>query len=127
MEIVDEIKKPTFASDPDFTMSRKQNPISFKFKCKTCDSALEIVFQAQINNFWAGKTERITEEDLNVVKAFYSIGLTQKSHDGGRAVFDKVICSACATPYMTYCGVSEFSNSAFNVQVHGILRLRKGK
>jgi hypothetical protein len=123
MKIVDEIKIPAFGYDPDFTMSREQNPKSFKFKCKTCGAVLEIVFQTQINNSWAGRTERISEEDLNAVKVFYNIGKGQKSHNGGLAVFDRITCLNCTTPYITYCGVSEFSNSAFDVQVQGILRL----
>lgn len=86
MKIVDEIKIPAFGYDPDFKMSREHNPKSFKFKCSTCCAVLEIVFQTQINNSWAGRTERITEEDLNVVKAFYNIGRDQKSHNGGLAV-----------------------------------------
>lgn len=125
MEIIDEIKKPSVANDPEFSMSRKQNPTSFKFKCKECDSVLQIDFQRQINNSWTGKTERIDAEHLNGLGKFYNIGLTQKSHEGGIAVFDKIDCSGCGTPYATYCGVTEYSNSAFNVQVQGILRLKK--
>jgi hypothetical protein len=124
MEIVDEIKKPTSTSDPDFTMSRGQNPTSYEFDCGTCNNHLEINFQRQINNSWTGKSEEIDEEDFKSLRTFYKIGLTQKSHDGGQPVFDKVDCSTCGTRYITYCGVREFSNSAYNVQVQGILRIK---
>ena len=124
MEIIDEIKEPTSTNDPDFTMSREQNPTSYKFDCGTCNNQVEIDFQRQISNSWTGKSEGIDEGDFKSLKRFYNIGSTQKSHEGGQPVFDKIDCSTCGTKYMTYCGVREFSNSAYYVQVQGILRIK---
>lgn len=125
MEIVDEIKKPTSTTNPDFTMSRGQNPTSYKFDCVICNNPLEIDFQRQIKNLWTGKPEEIDEADFKSLKTFYKIGSTQKSHDGGQSVFDEADCSTCGTKYITYCGVREFSNSAYYVQVQGILRINR--
>lgn len=122
MKLVDEIKRPKYDSVPEFSMVRKENPTSHKFKCQKCDWTLEIDFQRQINYSWTGKTERIHQAELEELKTFYSIGLSSKSHDGGLPIFDKINCSECGTEYITYCGVNEYANSAFNVYVHGILR-----
>jgi hypothetical protein len=124
MNPVDEIKKPNYNSKPDYTMTREQNPTVYEFKCRVCDNVLELDFQRQINNSWTGKTDKVDQTEKFEMKSFYSIGLSAKSHDGGQPVFDKINCSNCGAEYMTYCGVNEYSNSAFNVYVHGILRLK---
>lgn len=122
MKFVNEIKKPICNSFPDFTMTQEQNPKGYNFNCRVCGNVLEIDFQRQISSMWAGKTDKVKRVESEELKIFYTIGLNAKSYDGGQPVFDKINCPDCGTVYMTYCGVNEYSNSAFNIYVHGILQ-----
>ncbi|NNT72140.1 hypothetical protein HKT18_07940 [Flavobacterium sp. IMCC34852] len=119
MTIVQELKKPNINKKPDFTTGSILNNC-FKFNCIKCESELELNLENQIKNLWLGKTENINVEEEIEAKTFYRIGQFRKATDGGLAVFDKIKCEKCKAEYVTYCGVNEFSNSAYNVIVQGI-------
>ena len=125
MKIKEPIKSPEYSNNPNYSTGKRNNPDFFTFSCQICDEQLKIDFQKQINFSWKGKTDKISEEEQLKLKNFYSIGLSQKSHDGGLPVFDKIKCPKCSTTYITYCGVSEFSNSACNIYVQGILKIEE--
>jgi hypothetical protein len=124
MKIIQELKKPTINKKPDFTTDNILNNC-FKFNCIKCESELELNLDNQIKNSWLGKTENINNEEEIEAKKFYRIGLFRKAIDGGLAVFDKIKCGKCKAEYLTYCGVNEFSNSAYNVFVQGIALLEE--
>ncbi|WP_299821618.1 hypothetical protein [uncultured Pontibacter sp.] len=123
MELKEVIKAPNYNSQSDYSTGKDGNSDFLTFNCHNCGNALRIDFQKQIDYSWKGKTDRISEIEQQNLKQYYSIGLSQKSHDGGLPVFDKIICSKCSATYMTYCGVVEFSNSAYNVIVQGIIKI----
>jgi hypothetical protein len=116
-----EIKKPTTPYDPDYVTGKKEIQY-FKFNSDLCDASVTIQFDRQINSSWTGRTEKIDEKEVTELRSFYRIGLSGKSHDGGLPIFDRVNCEKCGANYITYCGVTEFSNSAFAVTVNGIIR-----
>jgi hypothetical protein len=116
-----EIKRPTTLRNPDFVTGEKETQ-PYKFNCAICKASIAIDFDRQINNSWTGRTERINEEEVKELRAFYGIGLSGKSHDGGLPIFDKVTCITCGANYIIYCGVIETSNSAYTVTVNGIIR-----
>ncbi|WP_276497299.1 hypothetical protein [Pontibacter litorisediminis] len=123
INLKEEIVGPSYSSRPNYSTGRAGNYDFFTFKCLSCGSSIQIDLLKQIEYSWKGKTDRISEDEQSELKQHYSIGITQKSHDGGLPVFDKVLCSKCSASYFTYCGVSEFSNSAYNVFVQGIVKI----
>jgi hypothetical protein len=123
MDLGEEAKKPSYQSEPSFVTGKTENIKSFGFECATCGGQVKIDFQRQINYSWDGKTDLISEVEETELKKLYGIGLTEKSHDGGFPVFDKVTCKNCGEQYVTYCGVREVSNSAFVIHVQGIQKI----
>jgi hypothetical protein len=119
MTIIQELKKTIASRKPDYITSSFLNKF-YEFDCVECQTKLELNLDNQIENSWNGKTENINSEEENELKVFYRIGMFNKAVDGGLAVFDKMKCGKCEAEYVTYCGVQEFSNSQYNVYVHGI-------
>ncbi|WP_400073378.1 hypothetical protein [Zobellia russellii] len=117
----EEILKPTYIKNPDFVTGKKDKIEFYDFDCLSCENKLKLNYKVQIENSWTGKTENISEQEYEGLKKHYNIGLSQKSKDGGFPVFDKIVCSKCLSEYYTYVGVDEFSNSAYFVQVQGIM------
>jgi hypothetical protein len=74
-------------------------------------------FVKQIKKRWAGKSPGIPGVLLEDLKRVYMIGILNKSHVAGNPVFDRISCPACAQEFATYCGVGEFHQSAYFVQV----------
>ena len=117
-----ELIKPNSNKEPDFTTGKTDNKKLYEFDCTECGMGLKIEFEQFINNCWNGKTSNVSQNEYDELREFYHIGRSNKSHDGGFAVFDKISCSKCKTEYFILAGISEFSNSAFTVQIQGILR-----
>tara|TARA_R110000868_G_scaffold410622_2_gene699274 strand:+ start:293 stop:667 length:375 start_codon:yes stop_codon:yes gene_type:complete len=124
MKLETEIKKPSHQSEPDYITGKKDELESFEFECTNCGTDIEIDFQRQIKYNWNGNTDLISESERTELKKYYGIGLSEKSHDGGYPVFDKIICKTCGVEYLTYCGVREFSNSAYSIHVQGIQKIK---
>jgi hypothetical protein len=124
MNLGEEIKHPSYQSEPDFVTGKTDNIKSYAFDCTDCGCQVKIDFQRQIIHSWDGKTELISQAEETKLKKLYGIGLSQKSHDGGFPVFDKVTCKNCGGEYVTYCGVREFRNSAFLIHVQGIQKIK---
>lgn len=123
MNLKEELISPSYSSRPNYSTGRAEDSDFYNFKCLSCGNSIQIDLLKQIESSWKGKTERISEDEQFELKEHYSIGIAQKSHDGGLPVFDKVFCSKCSATYLTYCGVSEYSNSAYNVFVQGIVKI----
>jgi transcription elongation factor Elf1 len=121
MEIIKKIIEPKFDRESFYKTNEKE--IDFQFSCDDCGKEIIISSIAQINNNWIGKTDLITDYDFNFLKEFYKIGLNNKSYDGGFSVFDKLTCSKCESKYISYCGVKEFSNSAYLITLNGLLKI----
>jgi hypothetical protein len=124
MNLTEEIKKPSHQSNPDFVTGKTDEKKVYVFKCSNCENRIEIDFQRQIKYSWTGNTEMITDMERMELKKLYQIGLSEKSHDGGFPVFDKVNCKKCRQEYLTYCSVREFSNSAYSIYVQGIQKIK---
>lgn len=123
MEFIEIIIKPVYSKVPECTMSQEVNSDFFQFNCTACGKLLKLDFRKQINSAWIGKTENVSEKEKSDLEIYFSIGDNRKSHDGGLSVFDKIECEQCKATYLTYSGVNEFSNSAFNVYVQGVVRV----
>jgi len=124
MNLEIEIKKPSYQSEPDFVTGKTDEIKFFRFKCSNCEANVKIDFQRQIRYNWTGNTDLISDSERTELKKQYEIGLSEKSHDGGFPVFDKVNCKECGQEYTTYCGVREFSNSAYTIHVQGIKKIK---
>ncbi len=120
MELGLEIQKPSYQSKPDFVTGKTDKIKAYQFQCANCKTHIEIDFQRQIEYNWTGNTDLISDYERTELKKHYGIELSKKSHDGGFPVFDKVNCKNCGQLYVTYCGVTEFSNSAYSIHVQGI-------
>lgn len=123
MKIIEEIKVPSYQSEPDFVTGRLDENETFDFDCSCCGVVLKIDFQRQIKYSWNGNSDRLTESERTQLKRHYGIGLSEKAHDGGFPVFDNIACVECGQQYVTYCGVREFSNSAYIISVLGIQKI----
>ena len=119
--IFEEIEKLNFTKEPNFTTDGKNSSNYYSFQCKKCDNSLKMNYQTQIDNSWNNQSLNLSKNLIEELKRFYNIGISNKSQDGGLPVFDKIVCKKCGSNYITYCGVREFSNSAFYVIVNGIL------
>jgi len=117
-----EILKPSYIKNPNFVTGKKDKMEFYAFECLSCENQLKLNYKIQIEASWTGKTENIDEQEYAGLKKHYNIGLSHKSKDGGFPVFDKIVCSKCLTEYYTYVGVDEFRNSAYSVQVQGIMK-----
>ena len=95
----------------------------FSFACDECGKLILLDSKRQIDNNWNDKRDSLTKHDFDFLKNYYNIGLNNKSIAGGFPVFDKLICPKCDSKYISYCGVREFSNSAYLVILNGILRI----
>lgn len=124
MELETEIKKPSYQSEPDFVTGKTDKIKTYGFKCTDCGADVNIDFQRQIKYNWTGITDLISDSEKAILKKHYGIGLFEKAHDGGFPVFDKITCKKCGQEYVTYCGVREFSNSAFLIHVQGIQKIK---
>ncbi|MEO9512877.1 MAG: hypothetical protein ABJN84_05785 [Flavobacteriaceae bacterium] len=124
MNLETEIKKPSLQSEPDFVTGKTDNIESYGFECIDCGNEVMIDFQRQIKYNWTGNTDLISDSERWELKKHYEIGLSEKSHEGGFPVFDKVACKKCGQDYATYCGVREFSNSAYTIHVQGIQKIK---
>ncbi|WP_187264371.1 hypothetical protein [Pontibacter beigongshangensis] len=122
MKMKVEIITPVYYKKPDFITGESEKRKQYLFKCAACGAELGIDFQKQIQNCWTGKTDEVTDREHEELKAHYGIGSSNKSHEGGLPVFDKVACTPCSGQYYTYSGVNEFSNSTFTVQIQGIAK-----
>ena len=125
MTLTNEIKRPSYTSDPDFVTGDKKLKSFYEFSCSVCTSKVQIDFHKQISNEWSGKSDSLSEKEYTTLKEFYNIGIVNKSHDGGFPVFDKVSCKKCGQDYLTYCGVREFYNSMFKLHLQGIVKIDK--
>lgn len=123
MNLSEELKNPSYTSKPDFVTGKIDKKKFFHFDCSCCEKKIEIEFKRQIDFSWEGKTDLISDQELVELKRYYGIGFSQKSHDGGQPVFDRVECQKCKQDFITYCGVREISNSTFSIHVQGILRM----
>ena len=124
MNLAEEIKKPSYQSEPDFVTGQTDRIKSYGFECSDCGNQMKIDFQRQIEYNWTGNTDLISDNERTELKKHYRIGFSEKSHDGGFPVFDKVDCKKCGQKYVTYCGVREFSNSAYSIHVQGIGKIK---
>jgi len=123
MKLLEEIKEPSYQSEPDFISGRTDEIKTYDFDCSSCGVVLKIDFQRQIKYNWNGESDKISKVEATKLKTHYGIGLSEKAHDGGFPVFDKVTCNGCGHQYVTYCGVREYSNSAFTISVLGIQKI----
>lgn len=120
MKLLEEIKKPSYQSEPDFITGSMDGGKTYDFDCSRCGVVLKIDFKRQIKYSLNGKSDRISDAEMTQLKRHYGIGLSEKAHDGGFPVFDKVTCKECGQQYITYSGVREYSNSAYIFSVLGI-------
>ena len=120
MEIIKEILKPGDESKPFYQTNDSEN--DYSFSCDECGELINLDSNRQIENNWKGKSDLLTDHDFNFLKAYYRIGLSKKSTDGGFPVFDKLTCSKCISKYISYCGVQEFSNSAYKITINGLFK-----
>ena len=124
MNLTEEIKKPTHNSDPNFETGTLDSKKSYEFKCTECGSKVLVNYNRQTTFSWTGHSDLITQTEYSDLKNHYGIGISQKSHDGGFPVFDKVRCKNCGQQYVTYAGVREFANSAFKIHIQGIGKIK---
>ena len=115
-----ELIKPNNLKKPDFCVGSLE-PKEFIFKCGGCQSKLSINFQTQINNGWGGKTQNITDQEVDTLKKYYALSKNSRAHGGGFPTFDLISCNSCKTQYYTYTGVDEFSNGAYAVFIQGVI------
>lgn len=120
MEIIKNILEPEYDRKPFYQTEEYEN--DFSFVCDECGKKILLDSKRQIDNSWNGKTDSLTNRDFDFLKAYYKIGLNNKSADGGFPVFDKLTCSKCDSKYISYCGVQEYSNSAFMVALNGLFK-----
>jgi hypothetical protein len=120
MEIITVLLEPKPIIEPFFQTSIKED--DFIFNCDDCGRKLNISAQDQISKSWIGKSDKISEVDLDFLKTHYNIGISNKSQDGGFSVFDVIICPRCESKYVSYCGVRELSNSNYSVSLIGLLK-----
>ena len=119
--IFEEIEKVNFTKEPNFITDGRKGSKYYSFQCKKCGNLLKMSYKTQIDNSWNNQSLNLSKNLIEELKKFYNIGISNKSQDGGFPVFDKIVCKKCGSNYITYCGVREFSNSAFYVIVNGIL------
>jgi hypothetical protein len=120
MKIIKKIIEPSYDRKPFYRTGECEK--DFSFACDECGKSVLIDSKRLINNNWNGKTKSLTKRDFEFLKAYYKIGLVNKSADGGFPVFDKLTCSKCDSKYISYCGIIEFSNSAFMVTLNGLFK-----
>lgn len=120
MEIISEIIEPEYNRTPFYQTGKCEN--DYSFSCDGCGKLITIDSNKQIKNSWNGKTASLTDRDFVFLKAFYKIGSSNKSADGGFPVFDRLACSKCNCKYISYCGVREFSNSSYLITLNGLLK-----
>jgi hypothetical protein len=125
IQVLEELKAPTYESGPHFVTGIMDAEGLYAFRCSSCRKKMALPFAKQIKNRWAGKSPNIPGDLLEDLKRFYMIGILNKSHEGGNPVFDRISCPICAQEYATYCGVGEFHHSSYFVQVQGILKIQK--
>lgn len=120
MEIIKKIIEPGFDRKPFYRTGDYEG--HYSFSCDECGKSIILNSDRQINNNWIGKTDSLSDRDFDFLKGYYNIGLNNKSVDGGFPVFDKLTCQKCDTKYISYCGVREFSNSAFAITLNGLFK-----
>lgn len=120
MKIIKKIIEPSYDRKPFYRTGECEK--DFSFACDECGKSVLIDSKRLIYNNWNGKTESLTKRDFEFLKAYYKIGLVNKSADGGFPVFDKLTCSKCDSKYISYCGIIEFSNSAFMITLNGLFK-----
>jgi hypothetical protein len=120
MEIIKRIIEPENDRKPYYRTVDCET--DYSFSCDECGKPITMDSNEQIKNCWIGKTESITDRDFEFLKSIYKIGIINKSTDGGLPVFDKLTCSKCESKYISYCGVREYSNSAYLITLNGLLK-----
>ncbi len=119
--IFEELENIIISNEPNFMTDGKNISKYYSFQCKKCDNILKMNYQTQIENSWNNQSIDLNKNLIEELKKFYNIGISNKSKDGGFPVFDKIVCRKCGNNYITYCGVREYSNSAYYVILNGIL------
>ena len=117
----EEIVKPTHTRRPDF-ITGISNSKFYVFECLSCGSKLQLNYEEQINNTWAGKRKELSQQECMYLIKYYRIGFSKKSREGGFPVFGKIYCQKCNTGYYTYVGLDEIRNSVHHVQIQGIMK-----
>ena len=112
--------EPSYFSNPDFKTGEKEIKY-YEFDCLQCENTLSIDLSKQ--TLYLNGRFNISEGEEEHLNEHFGIGHSGKSHEGGDPVFSKVSCN-CGTEYYTYCGVNEFANSAYTVQVQSIVDTR---
>ena len=125
MNLGEEIIKPDNLRKPDFCVGSFE-PKELKFKCCSSKDSLSIKFKTQINNGWGGKSENITDSEVDILKKYYSLSQNAKAPGGGFPTFDLIKCSKCKKEYYTFCGVDEFRYGAYAVYVQGVVAKQRG-
>jgi hypothetical protein len=120
MEIIKKIIEPENDRKPYYRTVDYET--DYTFSCDECGKSITLDSNNQIKNCWIGKSDSITQRDFEFMKAIYKIGLSNKSTDGGLPVFDRLICLKCESKYISYCGVREYSNSAYLITLNGLIK-----
>ena len=95
----------------------------FHFRCINCRKRID----GDYNWFINGDGEKQIGEELAAeAKEFYSIGVDNRSPDGGWPSMAKVECRKCKVEYLIYAGVNEIHNSAYLVTMQGITEIIEG-
>lgn len=121
MEIIRKIIEPKHDRKPFYRTVEYED--DFSFDCDECGKSILLDSKRQIDNSWNSKPDFVTKRDFDFLKAYYKIGINNKSADGRFPVFDKLTCSKCGSKYISYCGVREFSNSAYLITLNEIIRI----
>jgi len=115
-----ELIKPSYNKKPDYVSGN--NNSDYIFNCVTCKSKILVQLENYIGfNFNSDPVKMSKSEEKNL-KEFYRIGISNKSHEGGFPVLDKISCSSCSAGYSIYLGISEPLNGCYHVQVQGIIK-----
>lgn len=122
MEIIKKIIEPDNVRTPYYQTVDCE--IDYAFSCDECGKSIALDSDKQIKNCWNGKSDSITDRDFEFLKAIFQIGLSNKLTDGGLPVFDKLTCLRCDSKYISYCGVLEYSNSAYLITLNGLLKIK---
>ena len=114
-----QIESPSHNKEPVY-VTESDEVKHYKANCGNCSRSMKIDLKRQIDNSWLGRSELISDRQLATFKQVFGIYISGKSHDGGLPVFDRITCEKCGTEYFTYCGVTEFANSAYSITIQSI-------
>jgi hypothetical protein len=107
--------RPSYSREPLFAGSEMSDRF-YSWKCVGCRATVLTPLDAVLREAWSWKST-LGEPLASAASSHFELNAVGKSHDGGIPSILLVSCSSCNSQYLLYAGVSETSNSVYQVIV----------